>query len=70
MQDKAVNTIQMAIRAGKAIRGEGLIPSIINGSSKVVVYSSQIGNNSKKRFSISRKRLVFLPSSLIIFASI
>lgn len=61
MQDKAVNTIQMAIRAGKAIRGEGLIPSIINGSSKVVVYSSQIGNNSKKKI-LNKSKTAGIPA--------
>ncbi len=49
MRDKAVNSIQMAIRAGKTVRGDGLLTSIQNGKAKLVVYSSKIGMNSKKK---------------------
>ncbi|OLU37452.1 hypothetical protein [Ileibacterium valens] len=61
MQDKVVNSIQMAIRAGKTIRGEGLIPSIINGSSKLVIYTSTIGNNSKKKI-LNKSKTAGIPA--------
>lgn len=49
MKDRVIGTIQMAVKARKTIRGDGLLPSIINGKTRLVVFSSRTGNNSRKK---------------------
>ena len=49
MASKAEGLIQMAMRAGKTIRGDGLLPAITSGKAKLVIYSSNCGDNRRNK---------------------
>lgn len=44
-----LNLIQMAWRAGKIVRGDSLLPAISQNKAKLVVCSSDMGDNRKKK---------------------
>lgn len=47
--NKVTGLLQMAFRAGKIIRGDGLIPGIQSQKVKLVLYSCACGENRKKK---------------------
>lgn len=46
---KPVATSQLALKAGKLVRGDALIPSIQKGQAKLVVVSELCGANRRKK---------------------
>ena len=49
MNDKVISLLQLAMAAGKTVRGDGLLPAIRNGKAKLAVLSDATGNNTKKK---------------------
>lgn len=49
MASKASGLIQMAMRAGRTVRGDGLIPAITSGKVRLVLVSSACGDNRRKK---------------------
>lgn len=44
-----VGLLQLAMKAGRYVRGDGLIPAIQSNKAKLVVYDSEMGANRKKK---------------------
>lgn len=49
MVNRVTNLIQLALRAGKIAKGDGLIPSIQAKKAKCVIVASSCGENRKKK---------------------
>lgn len=49
MVNKAVRSLQLAMAAGKAVSGDGLIPAIQTGRARLVVYNDASGANRTKK---------------------
>lgn len=49
MKNKTVSLLQMALRAGKTVRGDGLLPGISSGKVLLTVASDDLGNNTRKK---------------------
>lgn len=49
MVNKAINLCQLAVRAGKFVRGDSLIGAIQSGKARVVLYSDACGANRLKK---------------------
>ena len=47
--NKVTNLIQLALRAGKVMKGDSLLPSIQKSQAKLVIVSSTCGQNRKKK---------------------
>ena len=47
--NKITNLIQLAFRAGKVMKGDSLLPSIQKSQAKLVIVSSDCGQNRKKK---------------------
>ena len=47
--NRIISLLQLAMAAGKTVRGDGLIPAICRGKARLAVLSSETGNNTKKK---------------------
>ena len=47
--DRIISLLQLAMAAGRTVRGDGLIPAICRGKARLTVLSSATGSNTKKK---------------------